>query len=315
MEKIIISSDIAGFCKGYSSVEDCFIRLARLNGNQQKLDELSKRLMEVEKSLVLEFKEQLKDFYEIEYLDTESVRERFIAGVRQRLEGGGVVICLDRNIIKAGDFPQEYRDKLIFLDCTRIEGSGLVERPGTPPLEIQCQTIRNVIDGRLVTIADDVLFGGDTLRAVVKMLNIPVRDVYFAIEATGNGGREKLTEIGLDVEVVESRECVDEICARDFFFGLPQSGRIARLPDGQFVTKPYFRPFGDTNNASIPEEWQREFSLMCLKANLEFWRIVNSDLTVDELRYAKPFVPSELGLDGNSKIVDILGRAIAIMDF
>lgn len=54
-------------------------------------------------------------------------------------------------------------------------------------------------------------------------------------------------------------EIIDEVCERDFYLGLPYSGRS--LIGNNNIGFPYFLPFGKLRDwASIPSEFQNDFS-------------------------------------------------------
>jgi len=70
--------------------------------------------------------------------------------------------------------------------------------------------------------------------------------------------------------VIYYDEVIDEICERDFYPGVPLSGRTVK---GQLnVGAPYLLPFGKpTHWASIPKEWEKEFSRFCLQQTIKLW--------------------------------------------
>ena len=65
---------------------------------------------------------------------------------------------------------------------------------------------------------------------------------------------------------------IDQICERDFYFGIVQSGISVVGSDNLIYKAPYFKPFGNPiERASIPEEFEKDFSIECIKRNITLW--------------------------------------------
>ncbi|MGI8420400.1 MAG: hypothetical protein ACR2LN_07225 [Candidatus Levyibacteriota bacterium] len=155
------------------------------------------------------------------------------------------------------------------LDLARIvdgEGrnKGVGRRADSPVLLAQFRelTRRGLAQ---VALVDDVIFTGDMLErvsGVLEKMGIAVPLIYAGI---GIGeGIEKLSQNGRKVLCVkEYPEVIDEICERDFYPGVPLSGRRVNTDDNTGV--PYILPFGDPGGwASIPRESQGSLSRFCL---------------------------------------------------
>lgn len=68
-----------------------------------------------------------------------------------------------------------------------------------------------------------------------------------------------------------SKNIIDQICERDFYFGIAGSG-ISILKNNQILKAPYFKPFGDpVSRASIPKEYEQYFSDSCIKRSIALW--------------------------------------------
>lgn len=66
---------------------------------------------------------------------------------------------------------------------------------------------------------------------------------------------------------------LDEVCERDFYFGIAQSGQSELQPDNTVLKRPYFSPFGlPVESASVPEDKAAEFSKECLECSYELWQ-------------------------------------------
>ena len=78
-----------------------------------------------------------------------------------------------------------------------------------------------------------------------------------------------------------SGDVLDQICERDFYFGIAGSGIMISTSDGMYKA-PYFRPYGNPKErASIPLEYVDYFSKGCLDRSLCLWN------EIDKLRKIK----------------------------
>lgn len=66
---------------------------------------------------------------------------------------------------------------------------------------------------------------------------------------------------------------LDEVCERDFYFGIAQSGQSLLQPNGKVLKSPYFLPFGSPeDSASVDEDKALSFSSECLECSKELWQ-------------------------------------------
>lgn len=142
--------------------------------------------------------------------------------------------------------------------------AGLYSRNGAPRLHAQLTALRaaNVLT---VSVVDDVIFSGGFLLRILELLEktgIEVAAVYTGI-AIGSG-IGKVRAAGYRVECVRFfPEVVDEVCERDFFPGVPLSGRTLR--GAQNIGIPYILPFGLMDKwASISGEHEKSVSKRCV---------------------------------------------------
>ena len=108
-----------------------------------------------------------------------------------------------------------------------------------------------------VSIVDDVIFTGDLIARVGETLGrigMKVKGIYAGIGI--KEGIDLLQNRGYQVECVRTYDSViDEICERDFYPGVPLSGRLVDPVNN--IGAPYILPFGNPGKwASIPEKWQ-----------------------------------------------------------
>lgn len=184
-------------------------------------------------------------------------------------ENGVVPVSLDRVY---------YRSELC-LDIARIvdgEGTdkGLGKRADSPLLLSQFRELKNRGLTK-VALIDDVIFTGDLLErvsGVLEDIGISVPFIYAGIGI--REGIDKLSANGRQVLCVrEYPEVIDEICERDFYPGVPHSGRLV---DGSENTgAPYILPFGNPVEwASIPTESQMSFSRFCLNQTIKLFTAI-----------------------------------------
>ncbi len=119
-----------------------------------------------------------------------------------------------------------------FIDITRavdedLQSIGLFPRPGYPSIDHQLRQIARSGNSE-IALVDDVIFSGkdliETICPRLQKLGSKVVKIYAGI---GVGtGVELLRDNGFDVQCVrEFPVVIDEVCERDFFAGIPMSGR------------------------------------------------------------------------------------------
>lgn len=183
---------------------------------------------------------------------------------------------------------------------------GVLPRWGYPSLEQQVSNIGSTMQGD-VSLVDDVVYSGKFLSIdLIPMLRASGLNVRFVIAAVGV--KEGVDRIG---ELCEMK-CVhyfgdveDEICERDFYPGVPLSGRTV---DGFCNTgKPYLYPFGDASKwASIPTRQVISFSAACIERTKhlfgEIERATGRSVRCCDLPRNTWSLPI-----GNERFVDVLG--------
>ena len=126
-----------------------------------------------------------------------------------------------------------------------------------------------------VALADDVIFSGESLIKIIDMLNgrgVRVKEVLSAICVEDT--LEKFKSQGIDIKTgILLKENVDQVCERDFYFGIAQSGMTTMNKFNQVVKTPYFSPFGNPEErASIPSEAVTFFSQGCIDRSIDLWK-------------------------------------------
>ncbi len=171
-------------------------------------------------------------------------------------EGGLPTISLDRVYVESD----------LHLDIARLvdkDGNdhGIGSRVGYPSLSDQLKHIHES-GVKEVALVDDVLFTGDVLERIVEMLahiGVTVQVAHVGIGILGG-----VKQVTVPVQCVRQYDdVIDEVCERDFYPGVPLSGRVIAGDEG--FGAPYIRPFGNPEAwASIPAEHVESFSRFCL---------------------------------------------------
>jgi len=241
-----------------------------------------------------------KIFKNLDYLSENEIKSFLKGSLKNE---SSVIISVDNNYLKN----EIDNNKIFLLDITRLktkDSTLIVGRKNKECLEKIIDKLAekiknknpNLVNGILI---DDVIFGGDTIYKIIKEFDkqgIKINKVISGIVI--KEGFEKLTK-KIDVNlkfrnnlnkisvIIEPnkrkveylsfyKEIIDEICERDFIFGLPNSGKYYDS-DGKIYRKPYFLPFGNPiDDASIPKDKVNEFSLSCLEFSEKIWTIIEN---------------------------------------
>ncbi len=202
--------------------------------------------------------------------------EPLIQGVRE-LAQGLPVISLDP--LMQDNVHELAVSRLFYVGGTRA--IGLTHRPGSEPLEIQCDRLRARLAGQPVMITDDDLYTGGTLRDVLQMLDFPVQG---AIPQIQTGHPEFIKSLGMSISPVvlyeiHDRKKFDIGDVRDFLLGV--SGLVVELPSGQHGRLPYMLPFvSPAARASVHLDNELEFSKRILDLNARFYTDVERRLGI-----------------------------------
>ncbi|MBP6098551.1 MAG: hypothetical protein KA477_01050 [Candidatus Levybacteria bacterium] len=148
---------------------------------------------------------------------------------------------------------------------------GLGKRAGSDSILSQFRQVK-ALGISQVALVDDVIFSGELMERVCNVLEKVGIDVPFVAAGIGIGdGVQKLSQNGRSVVCVrEYKEVIDEICERDFYPGVPLSGR--RIRGKENIGAPYILPFGNPVGwASIPEESKVIFSKFCLDQTIQLF--------------------------------------------
>ena len=213
----------------------------------------------------------------------------------------------------------EDEENVIFLDCTRLNGSNkLVSRNNSNDFSSVDEQVKKISEKlkvmglNQIILVDDVVFSGSVLSSVIELFKnngISVIGIRSAV-ATTNSFKRFNNELYLDLKCkyLLGEEVIDQICERDFYFGIPQSG-ISILEDGIIYKAPYFRPFGNpVERASIPKEYEDYFSKGCLKRSIWLWNEI--ERLSDKSFYISDLPEVIFNTSSDEKIVKVLKKGV-----
>ena len=212
------------------------------------------------------------------------------------------IVTLDKIYIN----PDE--ENVYFLDCTRVSGSKELISRGKEKFRDQIIRIARTIKSNKIVLADDVVFSGEALRKVISLFEVCGIEVVgiissIAMEESYNYFNKALRN-GLLCNYVLGSDVIDQICERDFYFGIAGSGIMVSTKTGM-KKAPYFKPYGDPcTRASIPEEYERTFSKDCLIRSCSLWEEINKEMLIGDL-------PEEIiWTNKEEKVVKVLRKEI-----
>lgn len=205
---------------------------------------------------------------------------------------------------------------MMFLDCTRMSGENeLVSRNDVnnkTSVKNQINIISKKLKNNEIILLDDVVFSGNVLKKIIeefKKNNIEVVGIVSGICTTDSYDYfTKNLKYGVSSGYLLGEDVIDQICERDFYFGIAQSG-ISIRKNNEVYKAPYFLPFGDPcERASIPKEYEQSFSNECIERSIELWNEIeknsNKKILISDL-------PEKIyNVNDNEEVVKVLKRSI-----
>lgn len=183
------------------------------------------------------------------------------------------IVTLDKIYI----LPDE--DNVSFLDCTRISGTNEIVSRKNENLDQQLLRLSQKLRGKEVILADDVIFSGSVLRKIISRFNDQgVKVVGVVSSICTNNAYEYFNnnlKYGVRTNYLMSDNVIDQICERDFYFGIAGSGIMINNNNG-LCKAPYFIPYGNPcERASIPSDYVDDFSKGCLERSIYLWNEID----------------------------------------
>lgn len=174
-----------------------------------------------------------------------------------------------------------------------LKDAGLMPRAGFPDLDTQYDQLQ-AAGIKYAALFDDVVFSGGVIMDVRDQLKSRgIETVRVCAGIAVSEGMGKVVEQGIEfsTEYAYLNGVIDEVCERDFYPGVPFSGRSLASYNGVCSGDyglPYINPYGIPEKwASIPNDQTRDFSLFCLEQTAKLYeeigkvtgrKIVGADL-------------------------------------
>lgn len=220
-----------------------------------------------------------------------------------------VIVSLDNIYLN-----KKIGNKVIFLDCTRLQKSDgsidLVSRkyPNNPYYVLkQIDVISNILkdnNQNEIYLMDDVIFSGEVIKKIVNLFNLKdIKVIGIISPITTKETKDNLKYFDIKTKYILENP-IDEICERDFYFGIVGSG-VSKKINNRVIKAPYFKPYGEPDiRASIPKNKIEEFSYSCLERSIILWeqinKLSNREIMINEL-------PERINnVNNNESIVKIL---------
>lgn len=205
--------------------------------------------------------------------DVTIISEDEMLEINNLLSNKTPVITLDKIYVTHDE------KNIFFLDCTRVSGSDEIVSRKTESLEEQVKRMANVLPSKEIVLADDVVFSGKVLTKLInefKLYGIKVVGIVAAVCANDSYYQFKsMLKDGIKTNYLMSEYVIDQICERDFYFGVAGSGIL--MSKEKKDKAPYFVPYGNPQErASIPEEHVIDFSKGCIKRSIDIWTDIDS---------------------------------------
>ncbi len=222
------------------------------------------------------------------------------------------IVSMDEIYIKPDN------ENIYSLDVTRLTGSSdLVTRKNPldkngvqkEVLKIAKELIQSGKDE--IILLDDVIFSGSVVATISKFFKECGINVVGAISSiSSNEAYEKFSNLKEKVKCgyLMKDDVIDEICERDFYYGIAQSG-MAKEEDGKIYKAPYFLPFGDpVARASVPKDKAKYFSNELVKLSIDLWDETNRLSNREIMNYELP--ERILNTNENESVIKTLRKVL-----
>lgn len=168
---------------------------------------------------------------------------------------------------------------IYFLDCTRINGTNEITSRKNESLDCQIIRLSKELSNKEILLADDVVFSGSVLKNIINRFNtLGIQVVGVITSICTNKSYTYFNSnlrYGIKSNYIMSNDVIDQICERDFYFGIAGSGIMINTKDGLYKA-PYFKPYGNPyERASIPIEYEKYFSRGCLNRSIYLWEEID----------------------------------------
>lgn len=240
-----------------------------------------------EKEFFLELRKEMKQKLLEFFPDVHFIAEEEISSYIRRSTFGkeSHIVSLDKVYTSDG---------FLTLEATRMVGKNFKDLDNTSrshvSIEEQIKTIALHAQQPVVLI-DDVIYSGNNLIDIIqrmKRAGIEVSSIITGI-SIGMGAEKILSEFDYIsiYSTVHYEKVIDEVCERDFYVGVPFSGRLLGsvvdgipVPNDPEIGVPYFLPFANVEKTmswgSIPEERVEDWSRFCISQSIKLWEKIET---------------------------------------
>ena len=160
-----------------------------------------------------------------------------------------------------------------------------------------------------VALVDDVIFSGALLERIINLLSRINIQVPLICAGIGIGeGINRINGTKREIRCVRTyEEVIDEVCERDFYPGVPLSGRL--LAGGENIGIPYLLPFGNPESwASIPSQQAANFSKFCLRQTISLFDEI--ERCSDKQVFCRNLGRKVIGLPMDARYTDALRKIL-----
>lgn len=204
------------------------------------------------------------------------------------------------------------KDNIYFLDCTRVNGSNEINSRKGEQIEKQINTLSKQLQTKEIILVDDVVFSGKVLKKIIELFRRRNIEVIKIISSIGTNESyeyfKKKLRYGIELNFLLLDDVIDQICERDFYFGIAGSGIMVKTRDGLYKS-PYFKPYGNpVERASIPKKFENDFSRGCLERSIQLWEGIDAlkkdPTTIEELP------ESIINTEKNEMVIKVLKKEL-----
>lgn len=171
-------------------------------------------------------------------------------------------------------------NNIYFFDCTRINNGDEIKSRKGEKIDTEINKLVDCLSGKKIVLADDVVFSGKVLKKIIELFrqkNIEVVKIISSIATIKSYEYFKNNiKYGIEVNYLLLDDVIDQICERDFYFGIAGSGIMIKTKNGLYKS-PYFKPYGNPiERASIPKKYEIVFSRGCIERSIQLWKEMDS---------------------------------------
>lgn len=270
---IVFSNDIKKILEGNNALDFSYKKSGIIPPSEDFIEQLR---LDFRKDVNKIFDNKALILNEEEMLESMSKSISDVLGVYPIISLDKIYLCPDNS-------------NIIFLDCTRLDGStNLVSRNNFNDfndVDNQIKLISNYLKSNKINeiiLADDVVFSGSVLKNIInkfKRNDIEVIGIRSCLSMSNPYDMfNQDLPLGLKCGYLMKNEVIDQICERDFYFGIVQSGISIKDKSGSIYKAPYFKPFGNpVERASVPTEYEKYFSEGCIKRSIYLWKEIEKN--------------------------------------